>query len=206
MKFLSQAFVEEVDLRRLRMSDCYQWHKKLWELFADSSASAGEAVQFLFRVDSMGRRNRVLVLSDTRPSASDWARWSTTEVKSGFLEADSYRFQLKANPTVKRKKTDQSGGLTKNGRRTGIYGHQELVEWIQRKAEQSGFDLVGQVDYAGPVDEFFVKNRRRGKLTTVDFRGGLRVTNRKFFKKAFENGIGSAKGFGFGMLMLQPAS
>jgi CRISPR system Cascade subunit CasE len=43
-----------------------------------------------------------------------------------------------------------------------------------------------------------------GKHVAVDFRGVLRVQDREKFKRTFAAGIGSAKGFGFGLLMLEP--
>jgi CRISPR system Cascade subunit CasE len=52
----------------------------------------------------------------------------------------------------------------------------------------------------------FVKQGHRGKHIGVDFQGVLRVTDRAAFHYAFETGIGPAKAFGFGLLMLQPVA
>ncbi|RMF67773.1 MAG: type I-E CRISPR-associated protein Cas6/Cse3/CasE [Calditrichaeota bacterium] len=52
----------------------------------------------------------------------------------------------------------------------------------------------------------FTKDHRRGTHVAVDFRGHLRVTDREAFRNAFTKGIGPAKAFGFGLLMLQPVN
>ena len=50
------------------------------------------------------------------------------------------------------------------------------------------------------------KERRLGTLGAVDFGGLLRVRDQNAFKDAFANGIGSAKAFGFGLLVIVPVS
>jgi CRISPR system Cascade subunit CasE len=40
----------------------------------------------------------------------------------------------------------------------------------------------------------------------VEFQGSLRVVDPNKFRSAFAQGIGSAKAFGFGMLVLAPIS
>ena len=45
---------------------------------------------------------------------------------------------------------------------------------------------------------------RTGTHAGVRFRGRLQVTDRERFIHAFHHGIGSAKAFGYGMLLLQP--
>ena len=60
------------------------------------------------------------------------------------------------------------------------------------------------LDIGAPMDETFVKDGRRVKHVAVEFAGVLRVVDRERFAAAFYSGIGSAKGFGYGLLMLQP--
>jgi CRISPR system Cascade subunit CasE len=54
------------------------------------------------------------------------------------------------------------------------------------------------------VTETFVKKNKKGKHITVDFGGVLEVKKRERFKQAFLEGIGTAKAFGYGLLVLQP--
>jgi CRISPR system Cascade subunit CasE len=122
----------------------------------------------------------------------------TKQVAETFLCHSRYRFQLKANPTMRR---------SCDRRRLGIYNEDQLYEWIQRKASQNGFEAeVDALVVGGPQNVVFVRNGKRGKHVAVDFQGILCVKERETFKDAFEKGIGSAKSFGFGLLMLQPMS
>ncbi len=60
---------------------------------------------------------------------------------------------------------------------------------------------------APPMESYFVnKQRKRGKHNSVDFHGILKVIDRAAFEGAFHHGIGPAKAFGFGLLMLQPVA
>jgi CRISPR-associated protein Cas6/Cse3/CasE subtype I-E len=72
---------------------------------------------------------------------------------------------------------------------------------LTRSRERAAWVTIG-----APIDEHFTRNGKRGKHVSVDFQGILNVTNQDRFKKAFCKGIGSAKAFGFGLLMLQPIS
>ena len=194
MNWLTEAFVNKHDAAAKRLSDAYAWHKALWEAFPDRD---GEARDFLFRLDDRFRYFRLYALSFDRPTPPPlWGQWRTKPIAPTFLQHDAYRFQLKANPTMRRHS---------DRKRLGIYAEDRLREWIFRKSESFGFDIDENILFVGaPIDETFRRNGRPGKHTAVDFQGLLRVTDRPKFQKAFQRGIGSAKAFGFGMLMLQP--
>ena len=66
------------------------------------------------------------------------------------------------------------------------------------------FRSADTLEVGAPVDETFDKDGRRGKHAAVDFTGVMRVTDRDLFIQTFNTGIGSAKGFGYGLLMLKP--
>lgn len=177
----------------LRLSDSYAWHQKLWEAFPDRD---GESRDFLFRIYDAGKDFRVFLLSESAPVPPPWGHWESKPISGSFLQHPAYRFQLRANPTMRR---------SSDHRRLGIYAEDRLREWIVRKAGQNGFDIAADSLVVGaPVDEFFRKKGSRGKHVAVDFSGALTVFDRTAFVHAFNNGIGTAKAFGFGMLMLQP--
>jgi CRISPR system Cascade subunit CasE len=138
------------------------------------------------------------VLSETEPSSDDLGRWQVKTISPDFLDHQYYRFQIKANPTMRR---------ASDRRRIGIYAENRLREWIEKKAEQNGFKIEPHsLTMGAPMDEIFVRNRTRGKHVSVDFQGALNVIDPQAFRIAFKKGIGSAKSFGYGMLMLQPAN
>jgi CRISPR system Cascade subunit CasE len=198
--YLSQVHIGKGEAVRAGLRDGYAWHKALWAAFPDRD---GEARRFLFRVDDGRDSFRVLLLSPERPVVPEWGSWQTKLVREGFLEHDRYLFQLRANPTIKRIVRDEAGERQRNGPRTAIYDAEGLTSWLERKAGQSGFAVLESV--AGPpLSSFFVKDGKRGKHVGVDFTGLLEVVDTGAFTRAFTNGIGPAKAFGFGLLMLQP--
>jgi hypothetical protein len=72
-----------------------------------------------------------------------------------------------------------------------------------RKGETGGF-RVERLDFDPPVSERFYKQGKRGTLSRVEFRGVLSPTDFELFEATWKNGIGSAKGLGFGLLLLKP--
>lgn len=193
MSILSQLLVNKTDAARRRLSDAYAWHQVIWKSFPDQD---GEPRRFLFRTDDAGRHFRLLVLSKIPPENIELGHWHSKTVSPSFLSHPFYRFEIKANPTMRR---------SSDRRRLGIYSEEKLHQWIENKAEQNGFNIEPRsLTIGSPIDEIFVRNKIRGKHVSVDFQGILQVTDRCKFQSAFQNGIGSAKSFGYGMLMLQP--
>ena len=190
MTWLSLAIVDKEEWAGL---DSYKRHQAIWKVFPGQD---GQARNYLFRLDDKGREFRLYVLSPIRPSVPDWGRWQTKKIAETFLDHDSYRFQLKANPTMRR---------SEDGRRLGLFKEELLQEWMIRKADAHGFSIFeDSLAVGAPVEERFLRRGTLGKHTGIDFQGILKVINREAFKKAFTEGIGSAKAFGFGLLMLQP--
>ncbi len=200
MTYLTQVWVERHEAVRHKLFDAYAWHQALWRALPHED---GRPRRFLFRVDDRHERFRLLLLSPSRPELQSWGQWATREIPPDFLSRDTYLFQVRANPTIKRVVRAPDGTRKRNGRREGITGESELLAWFDRKAEQSGFAVLECV-VGPPTRIHFNKDRRRGTLVSVDFQGRLEVRDREAFEKAFHRGIGSAKAFGFGMLMLQP--
>lgn len=202
MNYLTRVFVDRKEAAVKKFSDSYAWHCALWSVF-DKEADASR--DFLFRIDPRHDSFRILLLSKDPPNIPDWGTWESKAIASRFLEHNSYVFNLRANPTVKRVVRDAKGNRKPNGRRTAIYDPEELAGWISRKSKQSGFRLSrDSLKISPPIPTYFQKKKRRGKLVQVDFSGILAIEDRSRFVNAFDQGIGSAKAFGFGMLMLQP--
>jgi CRISPR system Cascade subunit CasE len=195
VKYLTQIHVGRTEAAQRKIYDLYTWHKMIWQAFPKKD---GQIRKFLFRVDAKTDVFRVLMLSADRPCIADWGTWRTKLISLGFLEYPVYRFQLKANPTMRR---------NSDRRRLPIYQENRLRLWMVSKAEDAGFRIADNSLIIGaPIDEHFTRKGKRGKHVSVDFQGILNVANQDRFRKAFCHGIGSAKAFGFGLLMLQPIS
>lgn len=199
--YLTKVQISLDDALRARLTDAYTWHQQLWTTFPGRD---GEPRDFLTRVDQRERSLQALVLSPAPPQPVRWGSWETRAVAETFLAHERYVFALRANPTVKRVVRDEGGARRKNGRRTRICGHQDLVYWLERKASEAGFTVEPGVSIGAPVDQISWRCRSKVVHARVEFEGILRVTDRDRFRRAYCSGIGPAKAFGFGLLLLKP--
>ena len=191
-----------------RLRDGYDWHQALWRSFP---AFDDKARDFLTRVDKKEREFVAYILSDHKPICPPWCPgnyWELTVIKSSFLNHEYYLFDLLANPTRKVAKIGADGGRAKNGRREAFLRPEEQTMWLQRKAEQGGFRVLDSppLEIGKPQRLTFGREHGGGTHFGVQFKGVLQVTDRTSFRETFRRGLGSAKGLGFGMMMLQPVS
>jgi CRISPR system Cascade subunit CasE len=101
-----------------------------------------------------------------------------------------------------------NGSRKKNGCRVPITQREDLIAWLQRKAAAGGFTLNADSLRTIPRGrEFFHKDgTSHGTHTAVEFQGELAVTDPAQLRATVAAGIGSAKAFGFGLLVLAPLS
>jgi CRISPR system Cascade subunit CasE len=194
------------------VADPYQMHRSLMRAFPDDLEEGAERV--LFRLDNSPRTGTltVLVQSLTHP---DWS-WVAEPGARGYLvpigepnpavksfdlhfvPGQVLAFRLRANPTVKR---------TVDGKkkRLGLYREEEQVQWLERKAEQSGFRVLsartsGQGSIGGCIHRDDSTHKLR--LLAVQFDGLLQVIDPDRLRESVRRGLGSGKGLGFGLLSL----
>jgi CRISPR system Cascade subunit CasE len=181
-------------------------HRTLAKAFAPvgSEPAAGkaalEAARLLFRVDpgETSEEVQVLVQSRTRPV------WDGLTVTTGYLRRSpdivsfspllpvgtDLAFRLRANPTVKRA-----------GKRRALRDAGERIAWLERKADAGGFAVLS----VRAADERAVRAGTAGgpglgEFTACRFEGVLRVRSSDQFAQTLAAGLGSAKGYGFGLL------
>lgn len=207
MSWLAKMLIEPelATQRRLQLTDGYAWHQVAWQAFPGLDERPRT---FLSRLDSAPDGFTLMLLSKThRPERPEWCPeecWAAKPIMPTFLQRRYYRFDLRANPTRKVVKLDVNGQPTKNGRRKPLTRLDEQTDWLQRKAKESGFSIIEAPEVGFCQDQVFRKHSEHGVHTGVRFRGVLEVADPPQFEEAFYKGIGSAKGFGFGMLLLQP--
>jgi CRISPR system Cascade subunit CasE len=206
MPYLTQIVFDCALMTRLRIRDTYDWHQRAWECFPGRPRDKRD---FLTRLEDEGDCVRLLILSPAPPVRPSWCpaeAWDgTKKIGEAYLSRRCYRFQLRANPTKKVKAFNPDGSERPNGRRVPLVKREELLEWLRRKGEVGGFiadEETVQTILLGPA--WFQGRQGRAVLSCVDYRGMLRVTDRPRFERAFQRGIGSAKAFGLGMLVIVP--
>lgn len=104
------------------------------------------------------------------------------------------------------------------GKRIPIVKHAELHAWLVRKGEvrcrdkvtgenvPGGFRIVDEecLEISPMAESHFRKGKHSAYHGGVQFKGILEVTDQKNFAETYYAGVGSAKGFGFGLLLLAP--
>lgn len=177
-------------------SNPYRVHQRL-------AMACEQDARILFRLEQNDNGMIILVQSHTCPNwekafgdlhmLAQPVEWKPFELK---LEPGCrLRFRLTANPTVKR-----------DGRRLGILDEEKQVEWLSRKLKAGGAQLAA----CRIIENAFQRSRKSGEDEAqvhwkVTYEGLLEVVDPGLFAGLLANGIGPAKGFGFGLLSLAKA-
>jgi CRISPR system Cascade subunit CasE len=196
--------------------DSYDWHKRLWDCFPNVPDQKRTEIGFLTRIDTLERAFRLWVLAKRTPVCPKWCSpdgFALNEIADSFLTHRYYAFDLRANPvkTIVQRGSNgetlfRANGKRKCGKRVPLVKPEDLRAWLDRKAIAGGFQIVEDkpLEIAPMVESHFYK-KEKGQAAYhggVQFRGVLEVTDTAQFSETYYNGIGSAKGFGFGLLLL----
>ena len=203
----------------------YQEHQWLWRFLP---APEGTARDFLFRRRDVEGLPRFYVVSKREPTTPTPAwRVNSQAYAPRLREGDRLSFELRANPVITRvsasgqrarhdvvmqeKKTllDKRGLARWSDWTDG--DQPDLTEivyrtcgaWLQSRAERLGVSL----DEDRLMVEGYTQHRgRRGELrfSTVDFSGALTVADPTALLAALHRGVGHAKAFGCGLLLVRP--
>lgn len=205
--YLSRLTLNASRMAVLWVSNPYRVHQRL-------RMACGDEPHLLFRIDEYVQGvNQILVQSQNEPN------WKKTFADFPVLlrsaecklfmpqlrAGGSYRFRLLANPTIK-KTVDHDGEQKKA--RLGLLNEEAQQNWLQRKIEAAGSKvLVSRILPRGfqHSRKNPAKDENHQTHLAVLFEGVLHVNDASLLQAALETGIGSAKGFGFGLLSLAPA-
>ena len=204
----------------------YAEHQWLWKFFP---SSADQTRDFIFRRHELEQMPRFYVVSQRPPTAFSEAWQVQSRVYDPqLLEGQRLSFQLRANPVITRKNVAgksqrhdvvmqakklllKEHGFTNEAKWNEWQGEEnkpllyELVqksciEWLQFRASNNGFEII-----AASVDAY--QQNKAGKrdirFSTVDFSGELLVTKPELFQQALFEGLGHAKAFGCGLLLVR---
>jgi CRISPR system Cascade subunit CasE len=190
------------------VQDNYDWHQRLWLCFPGEPDRKRD---FLTRIDTLEGAFRLWVLSPQRPIRPGWCppeSFAAREVSPSFLSHRYYAFDLRANPVKCIVQRNGQGQRQRHGKRVPLIQPDELRAWIDRKGQAGGFQIVADKPLEiGPlVKSHFRKKEQAACHGGVQFRGVLEVTDPKKFTETYYAGVGSAKGFGFGLLLLAPVN
>jgi CRISPR system Cascade subunit CasE len=189
----------------------YDLHRQLWRLFPGEekeTRSNGEELRqgFLFRIEEnpTGRPARLLVQSLRTPEVATGVELvGTREIHPQPVAGQRLAFLLTANPvkTITDMQRDAKPSKKSEKCRVPLIKEEDQREWIARKLTSAcEIEAINILPHA-PI--YFRKGNRGGKLATVTFEGVLRVSDPTRMNELLVNGIGPAKGFGCGLLLVR---
>lgn len=204
-------FLSRVELPWESARNPYDLHRNVWRLFPGEgreSRVSGEAERqgFLFRVEHnpTGRPARLLVQSRRLPEVSAGiALVGTREFSPQPMAGQRLAFLLTANPikTIADAQREAKPGKQSEKCRVPLIKEDEQRAWLVRKLSVGA--EIEATDVLPHPPTYFRKGNRGGKLVSCTFEGILRVRDPSALATLLESGIGPAKAFGCGLLLVR---
>ena len=207
-------FLSRVEVSWGSARNPYNLHRAIWKLFPEmereSRASAEESRQgFLFRVEQSEPGCTAIVIIQSRHEPQKVAEHVRVLVSKVFNPQPSrgqrLAFVMTANPvkTIK----DEAGRLDSNGEpkkcRVPLIKEEQQIQWLHDKLNGIASPEAVNIRKLPPIFFYKQKEKRDGKLIPVLFEGVIRVDEPNLLLKALEDGIGPAKGFGCGLMLVR---
>ena len=202
--------------------DPYGQHQALWKLFDMASEERTVRTEFLFRTEQQKGLPVFFVLSRRQPQdhVGLW-RIESKPYRPDIRPGDSLAFKLRANPTVARpgesggksrrhdvvmdtKKRMDWKGLAENERPTLAHLAYEAGGcWLRNREERLGCNFQNNALRVDGYRTWRTRRRKNVELSTLDFEGILAVNDQQRFLDAILLGIGPAKAFGCGLMLVR---
>lgn len=172
-------------------SNAYLVHQAAYRLMLEPGKDCER--DFIFDIESASDDNGLFALircaRNRVPAKAEGAGIEVSPPASG-----RHRFHLRA---VTRKRVTAKKNIS-------INTYPERQDWLEKRAEPSGFKPIGLPKLTSHVREFF-HQEHRFRITESVFTGLLEVVDAEKFHRAWRYGIGDQKGFGYGLISLSPA-
>ena len=224
--FFSKLSLQEGATKTLRfwqsLGTNYAVHQSIWKVFDRDVVTQRD---FIYRIETVKGMPTIYTISARQPVQSDDIWSIDTKPYSPKLQKDQrLGFTARINPVVT--KTDADGKQHRHDvvmeaktllKREGkdyrdtqrLYDLicQEGTRWMKNRAEKYGF----VVDESALFIDAYQQHRftkEKGKhdisISTLDYSGILTVTDPDLMVNTLYAGIGHAKGFGCGLVMVRP--
>lgn len=207
-----------------RLDGPYADHQWLWRWFP---TERGAPRDFLFRQREVDGIPRYYVVS-RRPPVNGFGAWraQSRDYAPQVHEGERLQFELRANPTVRHGRDGKSKrhdvvmeaktrmlterGLSRWADWAGddkpslqAVAHTACSAWLQRRGAAIGFAPDADTLMVDGYEQHLEKPDRALCFSTVDLSGQLIVTDPQAFQTALLGGVGSAKAFGCGLLLVR---
>lgn len=200
-------------------SNDYDQHQLLWTLFPNEPDADRD---FLFKRDEERGFPQFYMVSAREPiSLAGILDVKTKGYQPQIETGDRLAFTLRANPVRTRKVDDYSkkrkrddvvmllknkyktdGVLAQNTPSKAALSQEAGEQWLNSRAERCGFELeVVRAD--SYIQHRFTRKSREIRYSSMDFQGTLSVIDPEKFTYTLINGIGPAKAFGCGLMLVR---
>lgn len=201
--------------------DIYLLHQKVWGLV---SYRKHQKRDFLYRIEYDAYQNIkfLYLLAPHMVTPKENIKVAVSpEYQPQVESGESLCFKLRANPIVRKKENgrakdcdivmDAKHQFKRKGQSyLNLFSMDELIhnvgmQWLIRKGEHHGFMVKALDVKIDNYQEYSIKaaGKQSFALKTLDFEGKLRITNAGSFKTTLIDGIGRAKAFGCGLMLVK---
>lgn len=204
-------FISRVEVPWEVARNPYDLHRQLWSLFPGEERETranGEGARqgFLFRIEDRraGRAARLLVQSRRAPVRGEGLLvLGSREINPTPRAGQRLAFVLTANPvkTITDAERNTKPGKQSQKCRVPLIKEDAQRDWLVRKLAPAA--TLESADIMPHAPLYFRKGKSAGKLVTATFEGVLRVEEPDQLTHLLENGVGPAKGFGCGLLLVR---
>jgi CRISPR system Cascade subunit CasE len=224
----------QIQLLRILQGNIYAVHQLLWKLFPDDPAAKRdflfrqefEKEQIVFEETMQGMPIFYMVSQRKPDSVPGLIRVEVKKYDPVLEKGMKLLFDLRANPLVARKtagreksqKHDVLMDEKLKTRKEGTADKKEIQnrmqnaakEWLIKRAPDCGFSIEKKDDNyhliaSGYRQHFLRKSGNSNvRFSSIDFSGVLSVIDPERLKEILFSGIGPAKSFGCGLLLIKP--
>ncbi len=206
----------------------YEQHQWLWQFLPEDATAKRD---FLFRRRDGENNTPGFYMLSKREITAVSPAWQVQSkpFNPQLVEGQTLAFELRANPVISHTVDGKSRRddvvmhkkrqllAERNLKRWSDWDDAcpekpslyELVQdsctiWLARRAEKCGFKLVDSENKLS-VNGYLQQrgDKKDIRFTTVDFAGVLQVTNPTVFEQSLFQGIGKAKAFGCGLMLIR---
>ena len=197
-------------------------HRLIWSVFADSPERRRD---FLWRHDGQGR---FYTLSGRPPRSSELFKPPETKIFDPVLRVgDRLQFALRANATKDRAEVSRMEKGARRGKsrrvdvvmdllraapegakRVAIRGRTAQAaaeDWMARQGTAKGFETRVIVVEGYSTIELGIRRRQGATFGVLDLTGEITVTDPDAFLSALSAGVGRAKAWGCGLMLIRRA-
>jgi CRISPR system Cascade subunit CasE len=206
-------------LEAIVKNEGYAAHQFLWELFPGNPQAKRD---FLFRSEKKDGWPLYFLLSKQLPvSNSEIFKIETKIFDPNITVGQRLEFNLRANPVIAKhsegmknsKHHDvwmdaklQAKEKKLTAKETDLFVKKRTAQWVINRSNRNGF-VINENELQVETyqqNRIYKKGVQEVRYSTVDYHGILTVSDVDKFKNALFDGVGRAKAFGCGLLLVKP--